>query len=497
MAKLPRAHADPDCQLGAGAIARHDRLARRRALILCIVLLGLGLVDAGRFIAGDFMRLLEARDAAGDLAAADGSAVIRGWARLGGQALSLAVIAVFAVGPRRRLRRHTEITNALTMLLVLVGAVLLASRLVVEKAIPGYAALGGIVDLLALHLVVCTIMPWSPREASLPFAPLLLVWVTIFLLPGTSSLDIFDRLIGAMMSPVILVPGAAIAGWRARRRHEDAERITLADRVESFGGELSRARIVHDAMFPTPFTGHIAFEYDYQPIGEIGGDYVHTHVCPRRGTVTLTLLDVAGHGLPAALTVNRLFGELERIRAEHAAAEPAEIMTLLNRYIFLTMAPHSLYATGACMMLDPVTGSLAWVNAGHPPAFVRRADGSLLDLATTTALLGVIDPDAFEPCPRRVTLAPGDVVIAFTDGAFEARDAEGVRFGIDRLRDTASFDPPPRSWPKFIAGAVARHHEGRAEDDVLIAALTLRSLRVPEHGERPPARTPATAPLKE
>ena len=222
MAKLPRIHADPDLELGAEASARLDQLARRRALILCIVLLVLGLIDLGRFIGGDFMRLLEARDAGGDLAAANGSAVIRGWARLGGQTLALAVTGVFAVGPRRRLRRHTEITNALTMLVVLVGAILLASRLVVEKAIPGTAALGGIVDLLALHLVVCMVMPWSPREASLPFAPLLLVWVTIFLLPGTSSLDIFDRVIGAMMSPVVLVPGAAIAGWRARRRHEGA-----------------------------------------------------------------------------------------------------------------------------------------------------------------------------------------------------------------------------------------------------------------------------------
>ena len=195
------------------------------------------------------------------------------------------------------------------------------------------------------------------------------------------------------------------------------------------------------------------------------------------------MLDVAGHGLAAALTVNRLFGELERILAENTAAEPAEVMTLLNRYIYLTMARHSMYATGTSMMLDPVDGTLTWVSAGHPPALVRRASGNVDELPTTSIILGVMEPEAFEPGTQCVHLSPGDTVIAFTDGAFEARDLKGNRFGLDRLRDTAHFDPPPRSWPKFIAGAVARHHEGNAEDDVLIASLTLKSMRVPDAHE--------------
>ena len=85
--------------------------------------------------------------------------------------------------------------------------------------------------------------------------------------------------------------GAAIAGWRRRRRREDEERIELAGRVESYGGELSRARIVHDAMFPPPFTGNISFEYEYQPIHEIGGDYVHVRACPHSGKVTSILIE--------------------------------------------------------------------------------------------------------------------------------------------------------------------------------------------------------------
>jgi serine phosphatase RsbU (regulator of sigma subunit) len=477
--------------------------ARRRMVILCIVLIVLGIVEMSRFLFTGYAGLLDnletaqaavtaATEAAEPEAAIPAAltlaleeaeaAVLRGRARLAAAALAMLMLVYLAVVHRRRVKTTAEIANAVTVMIILVGLVFLASRVMLQRAIPAFVV-WGLADLIVLHLAVCMIMPWKWKEATLPFAPLMLVWALAFLMPGATDIDILDRVVAVIISPVLLAPGALIASWRDRRRQEDAERRILGERVELFGGELSRARIVHDAMFPGSLSGHVCFEYEYQPIQEIGGDYVHVHTCPRTGRLTLTLLDVAGHGLAAALTVNRLFGELERILAENAAAEPAEIMELLNRYINLTMSRHSLFATGTCMSVDPCSGTLEWVNAGHPPALLRRGDSSIIELATTTMLLGVLEPESFAPEPERTKMNPGDVVIAYTDGAFEARDAEGVRFGMDRIRETARFDPPPRSWPRFIAGAVAQHHDGHADDDVLIAAVTLRSLRVPDRSE--------------
>lgn len=495
-----RAQSEPDAE----ATLQLDVLARRSMAILCLVYLVLGLANVIHFLSTDFADLtgqvsasMEALAAAqakaetaapGMLEAATGeldaarAAVMRGWGRLAGLTAGLLIVAYFFLYQRARVRTRQEVTNAVTLMILLLGVVLLASRLVLQKAIPNLAALG-IIDLVVLHLAACIFMPWTARESILTFTPLLLVWAVTFLVPNAMGMDIVDRVVGVIISPVVLLPGAALASWRRRRLQERAERLVLGQRVQSFGGELSRARIVHEAMFPRPFTGPVAFEYEYQPIQEIGGDYVHVRVCPETGRVILTLLDVAGHGLPAALTVNRLFGELERILAENTAAEPAEVMILLNRYINLTMAHHSLYATGACLMLDPNSGELKWVSAGHPPALIRHQDRQVTDLPTTTLLLGAVSPEEFDPKQQQRTIRPGDVVITYTDGAFEARDGRGERFGIERLRQTVRFDPPPRSWAKFIAHAVARHHEGQAEDDVLIAALTLRSLRVADEGE--------------
>jgi serine phosphatase RsbU (regulator of sigma subunit) len=278
-------------------------------------------------------------------------------------------------------------------------------------------------------------------------------------------------------SPLWFIPGCWYAAWRYRRMEEQSDHARLGRQVRTLGGELSRARIVHDAMFPAEFdAGHISFEYEYQPIQEIGGDYVHLHLCRESGRISLTLLDVAGHGLAAALTVNRLFGELERIRAENPSAEPGEVMNLLNRYINLTMAPHSMYATGTCIMLDPGTGRLAWVNAGHPPALVRRLSGEVQELCCTCMLLGAERSDDFVHGQQDMKLSPGDVVIAYTDGVIEAMDAHGRQFGMSRLRETAKFTPPPRNWPRFIASAVAKHRHGPPDDDLLVVQLAMRGL---------------------
>jgi serine phosphatase RsbU (regulator of sigma subunit) len=460
----------PHTDFGGDSGGRARSAAQRGMRMLCWILLVLGVLSAGYFAFAELPALEDSEAVA---------AGTRGWARLGGLAVGMLLVGYYLAFQIGRLRTKAEVTNAATLMIVLLGLVLVASRLVVHTAMPRFMA-WGIADIVALHVAACLTMRWTVKETMVPVVPLLVVWAVTFLVPQASELQVLDRVVVIIISPVGLVPGALIAGWRWRRRKEEHERLVLVDQVELYGGELSRARIVHDAMFPPAFLGHVTFEYEYQPIHEIGGDYVHTYVCPETGRVTLTLLDVAGHGLAAALTVNRLFGELERILAENAAAQPSEITMLLNRYINLTMAPHSMFATGTCMQLDPTSGKLLWVSAGHPPSLVRRMGGAVEDLPTTNMLLGVLPSADFVSNQQEMTLSPGDVVIAYTDGAFEARDLGGDRFGLERVRETARFDPPPRNWPRFIASAVAKHHDGHAEDDVLIAALTLRSLRVPE-----------------
>ena len=404
------------------------------------------------------------------------------WMRLGLLATAALLAICFLLWNRRRISNRNQMMTAVSALVIIIGVIMLGSRMLMQPVIPGLAA-WGLGDIAALHILACLLLPWRVKDCLIPFAPLLILW--IILVPAAQQeWDQFARLATAIISPAVLIPGAAISAWRFKRSEEDFDRAMLGERVRNIGGELSRARIVHDAMFPRPTdTGHVQFEYEYVPIQELGGDYVHLHCCRSSGRVYLTLLDVAGHGLAAALTVNRLFGELERIRAENPDAEPADVMELLNRYIYLTMAPYNLYATGTCIMIDPNTGELKWATAGHPPGIFRSVTGKISDLAGTTMLLGALSYAEFNPNQQSMKIAPGDVVIVYTDGAFEARDARGERFGIHRLRETSDFNPPPRSWPRFLSNAVTKHMHGAAEDDMLIASLRFVSYRIVQEPE--------------
>ncbi|MCA9291006.1 MAG: serine/threonine-protein phosphatase, partial [Phycisphaerales bacterium] len=207
---------------------------------------------------------------------------------------------------------------------------------------------------------------------------------------------------------------------------------------------------------------------------ELGGDYVHLLV-DRAGGVHLTLLDVTGHGLAAALTVNRLSGEIERLRAERPDIDPDALLVALNRYVHLTLRRRHVFATAFCASLDPSTGHLAWANAGHPPAFLRRADGRVEELAATGVLLGALEDDDF--VPRTTTLDPGDVLVVYTDGVFEARNRRGQALGLAALRELMQRSPPPRDWTVHLDTIVRAHVAGQPDDDVLIASLAFLKAR--------------------
>ena len=127
---------------------------------------------------------------------------------LGGFMLAMLTIGYFLVLQRPRLRTQPEITNAVTLMVILIGAFLLASRFYLQAALPNLAV-GGIVDILVMHLAVSLLMPWPPKETSLPFAPLLLIWAVVFLVPHAAQLEPFDRVVVVIMSPVVLLPGVS------------------------------------------------------------------------------------------------------------------------------------------------------------------------------------------------------------------------------------------------------------------------------------------------
>ncbi len=390
---------------------------------------------------------------------------------------AVAALLIVIVFYMRRQRHETrdDVIDAATWMILSLGTASLVFRILSSSL--GTPHPGSMLFAIFFwHLTACLFLPWTPRDSLRPILPVLAGWAIYTIVYDTDS-TLIGRILAVVFSPGMLIPGLLISGWRLRRHSRRFRSTMLGRHFRALRQEFTRAREIHESLFPAEYDdGCIRFQYSYEPARELGGDFLHLRV-GARGFAQLTLLDVTGHGLAAALTVNRIHGELERIQAESPQTGPGELLDLLNRYMVLTMVRHNIYATAISLTLDPYVGELRWASAGHPPGFVRGANGVVRDLSSTAILLGALGDCQFDAGEQCLELSPGDIVVVYTDGTFEARDPRGRQLGLDRLRETMRCRPPPGNWPQYLRAMVDKHKAGRTEDDVLVASLTFNGYR--------------------
>ena len=186
-----------------------------------------------------------------------------------------------------------------------------------------------------------------------------------------------------------------------------------------------------------------AGNYDRQPSGlwpgiqvadrclsvrrEGGGDY--GDVLQRSGgTVGLVMADVAGHDAEAARIADSVRNTLRTHAYRHLT--PAVVATLMNCSLHQEWVRTERFVTMLYAMYAPQTNILRYANAGHHPLILVR-NGVCRLLSTGDMLLGVVDTATFTE--GEVTLRHGDVLVAYTDGIIEARNAGGTMFGVERL----------------------------------------------------------------
>lgn len=443
-----------------------ERWFRRRFGWLCLAFLIWGLVGA----AASVVAFLSAESGlAPDLDSTSGilARVLTALA----SASILGILLHFMRNVRPRIETREEAVRAATTMILALGAVNFAFELAILFAWPS-APVVPLLSLFFWHVMASLFLPWTPRESLRPMLPLLAAWLLWHLAFGVAGGAWGTTLVEALAAPLVLLPGILVAWWRLRR-HRSRFRSEVSRRFfVSMRRELEQARRIHESLFPQPSDdGVFRFEYRYRPAHQIGGDFVHLW-SDHAGVTHLAILDVTGHGLASAMTVHRIFGELERLRWEHPYLRPGNILSLLNRYVLLTLAPHKIFATGVLLRIDPRDGSLTYASAGHPPVLLRARNGTVRDLGSTHPMLGALQPQDFGVDDRSLVLEPGDTLVAYTDGAFEARNRKGHKMGIGRLREAIRRQPPPPSWSDYLLQLVDGFSGGAREDDVLVAALT-------------------------
>ena len=250
--------------------------------------------------------------------------------------------------------------------------------------------------------------------------------------------------------------------------------------------ELAAGRTVQLALLPTD---HPSLpEWDVwlttRPANDVGGDLVdYPHVSPDRLGVVLG--DVAGKGLGAALFMAQIQATLRTLAPDRESIP--DLGERLNETFFRDGLP-ARFASLVYLEVRPDSPTVRLLNAGHfPPVVVRQ--GRLEELPKGGAALGLIDSAVYEE--HSVDLAPGDLLVVYSDGVTEARNEAGEFFEPERLMQVL---PALRGRSAEEAGhrllkIVDRFVENtRANDDLSLVIIRRR----PHREEREERALPET-----
>ena len=228
--------------------------------------------------------------------------------------------------------------------------------------------------------------------------------------------------------------------------------------------DLETAREIQTSLVAAEASRHgpVAIHARMQPAAEVGGDYYDV-IELGDGRLAFVVADVAGKGLPAALLMTLLRGSLRSLLS--AGLRGTTLVTALNTHL-VANTPGNRMITCFYGELDPVSGRLIYVNAGHNPPYLYGGDRPRT-LDSTAIVLGMIDGMPFPEAS--VDLRAGSRLLLYTDGITEAENRTGEQFGVERLE--AAIAGPGRSEPgraldAIIATVVRFRGTARQSDDM-------------------------------
>jgi len=210
-----------------------------------------------------------------------------------------------------------------------------------------------------------------------------------------------------------------------------------------------------------------------EPARETAGDFYDFIPLPN-GRLGVLVADVADKGMGAALYM-ALCRTLIRTYAAEYDTRPDLLLSAVNDRILMDTTA-SLFITVFFGALDPVSGTLTYCNAGHnPPYLLSPADGGeVRKLARTGIPLGI--PENATWSQGAVRLAPGDVVVLYTDGITEAQDGRDMFFGEERLLEAlrASLGRSARDIQDALLAEVRRFVGDAPQYDDITLVVALR-----------------------
>ncbi len=217
---------------------------------------------------------------------------------------------------------------------------------------------------------------------------------------------------------------------------QQAELVRKQQKLEE---DLQAAGIIQQSLLPgaLPEIDRAEFGWKFQPCEAVGGDILNI-VSLGADTVGLYLVDVSGHGPPAAMLsvlIYQMMSPHTGILVDTSSGapvirQPEEVLNILDREF--TWMRFERHFTIIYMVVNLATGVLTYSNAAHCTPILLRHEGGLELLEEAGTVIGL---QAFAFGQGRVALAPGDKIVLYSDGLIEMEDSREKPFGLERLKN--------------------------------------------------------------
>ena len=268
-----------------------------------------------------------------------------------------------------------------------------------------------------------------------------------------------EKLVAAVGSQI----GTAIQNARLVRATLDQERLA------------SEMRLAHDLQMRLLPAGQVVAPEALcaarvEAADGVGGDFYHLFRLGA-GRTGVLIGDVSSHGYRAAL-IMALVMSASAIHAQ-TSNDPVETVQALLATVEEELRETEMFLSLCYVIIDREAGTIRWTNTGHPHAFVIAADGTAARLDATDPPLG-LGPEGLHGASR--PWAPSDLLVMFTDGVSDARDARGQAIGEARVLDV--LRARRREVPSRIVDgvfALVEGHMGRLRPHDDQAVVVLRS----------------------
>lgn len=238
--------------------------------------------------------------------------------------------------------------------------------------------------------------------------------------------------------------------------------------------DLKLAEQVHQSLIPEALSlEKIDIGVKYKPMIGLGGDFADIYY-DGKASIYLTLIDVTGHGISAALLVNRISSEVRKLVREEI--EPNEILFHLNNFIIDVFDQTGMFLTAFTTKFNISDYSFTYSGSAHPALIVWKSDQQRYRrLSSQNMIIGFEKTAANNFYQERIKLNPGDRLFLYTDGIVEAENENQKSLGVEGL--IRMFDDlkgaPAKIMVEILMQRLGEQKYTQVRDDIFLIAADI------------------------